>query len=78
MCGKTGHKSSDVDDDDMDSHCSSNRRSGEQPESEKDSDVGGVWIVGDVEELEDEEVMDQGSGFCEEEEGTRRPRCRCK
>ena len=48
-CGKTGHMSSEcrwgvdnVDYDDMDSHCSSNRRSGEQPESERDSDVGGV------------------------------------
>ena len=72
-CGKTGHRSSEcrwgvdhVDDDDLDSHSSSSRRSGEQPESEKDSDVGGVWIVANVEDLEDEEVMDEGNEFCEE------------
>ena len=68
-CGKTGHKSSecrwrddnvDDDDDDFDSYSSSSssRRSGDQPESEKDSDVGGVWIVDNVEELEDEEASD--------------------
>ena len=52
---------------DMDSHSSSSRRrSGEQPESEN------------VEDLEDEEVMDEGSEFCEEEEGTGRPGCRSK
>ena len=32
--------------------------SGDQSESEKGSDVGGVWIVGNVEEIEDEEVND--------------------
>ena len=42
----------------VDSSNSSSRRCGDQPESEKDSDVGGVWIVGNVEELEDEEASD--------------------
>ena len=58
-CGMTGHKSSEcrwevdnVDEDDAES-----RRSGERYESEKDDEVGGVWIVGNVEELEDEEMM---------------------
>ena len=58
----------------MDSHSSSSCRSG----AEKDSVVGGVWIVGNVEELEDEEVVDEGSEFCEEEKGTGRPGCRSK
>ena len=42
----------DDDDHEVDSYSSnsSSRRSGDQPESEKDSDVGGVWIVGNVEE----------------------------
>ena len=67
-CGKTGHQSSecrcgvdnvDDDDDEVDSYSSSSgRRSGDQPESEKGSDVGGVWIVGNVEEMEDEAVSD--------------------
>ena len=67
-CEKTGHKSSecrwkvdnvDDDDDEVDSHSSSSgRRSGDQPESEKGSDVGGMWIVGNVEEMEHEEVSD--------------------
>ena len=55
-CGKTGHTSSEcrwrvvsVDDDDHEVDSYSSRRSGDQPESEKDSDVGGVWIVGHVE-----------------------------
>ena len=65
-CGKIGHKSSecrwgvdnvDDDDDEVDGY-SSGRRSGDQSESEKGSDVGGVWIVGNVEEIEDEEVSD--------------------
>ena len=65
-CGKIGHKSSecrwgvdnvDDDDDEVDGY-SSGRRSGDQSESEKGSDVGGVWIVGNVEEMEDEEVSD--------------------
>ena len=61
-CGKIGHKSSEcrwgvdnVDDDDGELD---GRRSGDQSESEKGSDVGGVWIVGNVEEIEDEEVSD--------------------
>ena len=63
-CGKIGHKSSEcrwrvdnVDDDEVECY-SSGRRSGDQSESEKGSDVGGVWIVGNVEEVEDEEVSD--------------------
>ena len=65
-CGKIGHKSSecrwrvdnvDDDDDEVDGY-SSGRRSGDQSESEKGSGVGGVWIVGNVEEIEDEEVSD--------------------
>ena len=43
---------------DRDSSNSSSRRCGDQPESEKDSDVGGVWIVGNVEELVDEKASD--------------------
>ena len=65
-CGKVGHKSSecrwgvdnvDDDDDEVDGY-SSGRRSGDRSESEKGSDVGGVWIVGNVDEIEDEEVSD--------------------
>ena len=65
-CGKIGHKSSEcrwgvdnVDDDadGLDGY-GSGRRSGDQSESEKGSDVGGVWIVGNVEEIEDEETSD--------------------
>ena len=65
-CGKTGHKPSerrrgvdnvDDDDDEPDGH-GSGRRSGDQPESEKGSDGGGVWTVGNVQEIEDEEVSD--------------------
>ena len=49
----------DDDDDEVDSYSSSSgRRSGDQPESEKGSDVGGLWIVGKVKEMEDEEVSD--------------------
>ena len=47
----------DDDDDEVDGY-GSGRRSGDQSESEKGSDVGGVWIVGNVEEIEDEEVSD--------------------
>ena len=67
-CGKIGHKSSecrlgvdnvDDDDDEVDSKSSKcGRRSGDQPESGKGSDVGGVWVVGNVEEMEDEAVND--------------------
>ena len=61
----------DDDDDEVDGY-SSGRRSGDQSESEKGSDVGGVWIVGNEEEIEDEEVSDvfsedgadQRDGFC--------------
>ena len=65
-CGKIGHKSSecrwgvdnvDDHDDEVDGY-SSGRRSRDQSESEKGIDVGGVWIVGNVEEIEDEEVSD--------------------
>ena len=45
------------DDDEVDGY-RSGRRSGDRSESEKGSDVGGVWIVGNVEEIEDEEVSD--------------------
>ena len=51
----------DDDDDDDEVHSygsSSGRRSGDQPESEKGSDVVGVWIVGNLEEMEDEAVND--------------------
>ena len=47
----------DDDDDEVDGY-GSGRRSGDRSESEKGSDVGGVWIVGNVEEIEDEEVSD--------------------
>ena len=67
-CGKIEHKSSECrwrvdnvhdDDEEVDSKSSSSgRRSGDQPESEKGNDVGGLWIVGNVEEMEDEEVSD--------------------
>ena len=60
----------DEDDHEVDRHSSSSssssRWSGDQPESEKGSDVGGVWLVGNVEEFEDEEVedgTDQSDGF---------------
>ena len=57
-CGRTGHKSSEcrwevdnVDDDDVGSitNGSDSQRSREQPESEMNYEVGGVWIVGNVE-----------------------------
>ena len=53
----------DDDDHEVDSYSSNSgsRRSGDQPESQKDSDVGGVWIVGNVEELEDEKASDAPS-----------------
>ena len=48
----------DDDDHEVDNYSSSSSgtRSGDQPESEKGSVVGGVWIVWNVEEMEDEEV----------------------
>ena len=49
--------------------CSSGRRMGDQSESEKGSDVGGVWIVGNVEEIEDEEVSDAFSEDCADQRG---------
>ena len=74
-CSKTGHGSSEcrwgvdnVDEDDADS-----QRSWEQPESEKDR---GVWIVGNVEELVDEEMMSEWRERRETEEGTARLECR--
>ena len=45
----------DDDDEEVDRY-SSGRRSGNKPGSEKGSDVCGVWIVGNVEEMEDEEA----------------------
>ena len=44
-----------------------------ESESEKDDEVGGVWIVGNVEELEDEEVICECRERREVEEGTGRP-----
>ena len=41
-------------------------------ESEKDDEVGGVWIVGNVEELEGEEVICECRERREVEEGTGR------
>ena len=76
-CDKIGHKSSECrwrvdnvdDDDDKVDGYSSGRRSGDQSESEKGSDVGGVWIVGYVEEIEEvsdafsDDGADQRDGF---------------
>ena len=56
-----------MDEDDADSR---------ESESEKDDAVEGVWIVGNVEELEDEEMMCECRELREVEEGTGRPRCR--
>ena len=56
-----------VDKEDSDSRSSGTKRSGAQPESEEEGEVGGVWIVGNVEELIEEEA-----------EGTSRPGCRSK
>ena len=53
----------DDEEDEVDSSSSgsSGLRSGDQPESKKGPDVGGVWILGNVEEMEDEEVSDGSS-----------------
>ena len=48
-----------VDDEDSDSR-SSSRKSGPQPESDEDSEVGGVGIVENVEELNEEEKEGNG------------------
>ena len=52
-----GQDNVDDDDDEVDGY-SSGRRSGDQSESENGGDFGGVWVVGNVEEMEDEEVND--------------------
>ena len=53
-----------MDEDDADS-----RRSGERSEPEKDYKVGRVWIVGNVLELEDEEMICECRERREVEEG---------
>ena len=53
-----------MDEDDADSR---------ESESEKDDEVGGVWIVENGEELEDEEVICECRERREVEEGTSRP-----
>ena len=65
----------DDDDDEVDSYSSSSgKRSEDQPESEKDSDVSGVWIVGNVEEM-DEEVSDAfGEDGAEQHDGFKKNR----
>ena len=75
-CGRTGHKSSEcrwkvdnVVEDDAES-----RRSGERCESEKDDEVGRVWIVG----MEDEEMICECLEQREVEEGSGCPGCRSK
>ena len=60
-----------VDEEDADS-----RKSGGQPESEKDGEVGGVWIVGHVEKIKEEEETREDHALREVEEGTARPGCR--
>ena len=52
---------------------SNSQRSGEQPESEMDDEVGGVAIVGNVEELEDEKKMSECRERREVGNGTCRP-----
>ena len=56
----------------MDEDDAESRRSGERYESEKDDEVGGVWIVGKVEELEDEEMVCECREHREVEEGSGR------
>ena len=86
-CGRTGHKSlecwwgvDNVDEDDGGSikigSSTNSQRSGEQPESEIDDVVGGVRIVGNVEELEDEEMTCECRERREVGKGTGRPGCR--
>ena len=53
----------------MDDDDAERRRSGERSESEKDDEVGGVWVVGNVEELEDEEMICECRERREVEEG---------
>ena len=73
--GKVGHMSSECrwrvaradEEEDSDSRGTGNRKSGQQTASEENGEVGGVWIVGNVMELDEEE-----------EEGTGRQGCRSK
>ena len=46
------------------------RKSGGQPESEEDGEVGSVWVVGNVKELEEEKKGPGGPGWTLEELGT--------
>ena len=64
-CGRIGQKSVEcrrrvggVEEEDVD-----HRISGEEPESEEDGDAGGVWIVGNVEEIEEDEETSENF-FC--------------
>ena len=62
----------------MDEDDAESRRSGERCESEKDDEVGGLWIVGNVEDLEDEEMICERREHREVEESSGRPGCRSK
>ena len=44
-----------VDEEDSDKRIGCSRRTGPQPESQEKKEVGGEWIVGDVEELNEEQ-----------------------
>ena len=52
--------------DEEDADC---RESGGQPESDEDGEVGSVWIMGDVEELEEEEESTSRPGATFQELG---------
>ena len=70
-CGRTELKSSECRI--RNGSGSHSQGSGEQPESEMDDEVGGVWIVGNVEVLEDEGMMSEGRERREVGKGTGRP-----
>ena len=50
----------------------------DSPESEKDDEVGGVWIVGNLEELADEKMICDCRERREVEQSIDRSGCRCE